>query len=130
MVLIAGWHITKPVEGSTTLWERIMMMPSTYLLLSIDDPYLKYLLYTSQTLFYPDFHSIYPDTLLLSCAHSGASVPYMDIEIWPEGRGKRLTIVLYDKRRPEPQKSLFLIKYPYITTNISQPAKYNIVTSQ
>jgi len=87
-------------------------------LLSINHPYLKFLLYTSQTLFYSDLHGIYPDTLLLSCAHSGTSVPYMDICIRPSGHGSRLTTVLYDKRQHEPLSSLFIIKYPDMSSNI------------
>lgn len=64
-------------------------------LLSINNPYLKFLLYTNQSLFYADSHGIYPDTLLLSCTHTGEAVPYMDIEIRPEGRGNRLTMILW-----------------------------------
>ena len=99
-------------------------------LLSINNPYLKFLLYTSQTLFYHDLHGIYPDTLLLTCAHSGTEVPYMDISIRPSGQGSRLTTVLYDKRRHEPLASLYTIKYPHMSSNISDTDKFNIVTSQ
>ncbi|DBA82067.1 TPA: hypothetical protein ACH3X2_006811 [Trebouxia sp. C0005] len=99
-------------------------------LLSINNPYLKFLLYTNQTLFYHDLHGIYPDTLLLKCAHSGTEVPFMDINIRPSGQGSRLTTVLHDKRRHEPLSSLFIIKYPHISSNISDTAKFNIITSQ
>ena len=49
--------------------------------LSINNPYLKHLLYTSQSLFYPDVTDIYLDTLELALAHSGTSIPYMDTTI-------------------------------------------------
>jgi len=71
-------------------------------LLSINNPYLKFLLYINQTLFYHDLHGIYPDTLLLKCAHSGTEVPFMDISIRPSGHGSCLTTELHDKRRHEP----------------------------
>ena len=99
-------------------------------LLSVNNPYLKFLLYTNQTLFYHDLHGIYPDTLLLKCAHSGTEVPFMDISIRPSGHGSRFTTVLYDKCRHEPLSSLFIIKYPHMSSNISDIAKFNIITSQ
>lgn len=70
------------------------------------------------------------DTLVLSCTPTGDTVAYMDIEIRPEGRGSRLTTVLYDKRQHEPLKSLFIIKYRRMSSNISKTAKHNTVTSQ
>ena len=83
---------------------KSFLMTGRYIddLLSINNPYLKFLLYTNQTLFYHDLHGIYPDTLLLKCAHSGTEVPFMDISIRPSGLGGRLTTVLHDKRRHEP----------------------------
>ena len=67
--------------------------------LSINNPYLKHLLYTSQSLFYPDITGIYPDTLELALAHTGTSIPYTDINITSEPGGKRrITTQLYDKR--------------------------------
>ncbi len=54
----------------------------------------------------------------------------MDISIRPSGQGSRLTTVLYDKRRHEPLSSLFIIKYPHMSSNISETAKFNIITSQ
>ena len=111
---------------------KSFLMTGRYIddLLSINNPYLKFLLYTSQTLFYHDLHGIYPDTLLLTCAHSGTEVPFMDISIRPCGHGNRLTTVLYDKRRHGPLSSLFIIKYPHMSSNISETAKFNIITSQ
>ena len=99
-------------------------------LLSINNPYRKFLLYTNQTLFYHDLHGIYLDTLLLKCAHSGTEVPFMHISIRPSGQGSRLTTMLYDKRCHEPLSSLFIIKYPHMSSNISDTAKFNIITSQ
>ena len=99
-------------------------------LLSINNPYLKFLLYTTQTLFYQDLHGIYPDTLLLKCAHAGTEVPFMDISIRPSGQGSRLTTVLYDKRQLEPLSSLFIIKYPHMSSNVSETAESNIVKEQ
>ncbi len=111
---------------------KSFLMTGRYIedLLSINNPYLMFLLYTNQTLIYHDLHSIYPDTLLLKCAHSGTEVPFMHISIRPSGHGSRLTTVLYDKRRYEPLSSLFIIKYPHMSSNISATAKFNIITSQ
>ena len=56
---------------------KSFLMTGRYIddLLSINNPYLKLLLYTNQTLFFHDLHGIYPDTLLLKYAHSGTEVP-------------------------------------------------------
>ena len=81
-------------------------------LLSINNPNIPYLLYTKQPLFYPDVTGIYPDTLVLSLAHSGSSIPYMDITIAAEPGGRRrLTTQLYDKRKHPPLSGVFIIKY-------------------
>ena len=100
-------------------------------LLSINNPYLKHLLYTSQSLFYPDVTGIYLDTLELALAHTGTSIPYMDIYITSEPGGKRrITTQLYDKRKHPPLSEVFIIKYPHMSSKISNTAKYGIVTSQ
>ena len=66
-------------------------------LLSNNNPYMPYLLYTKQSLFYPDVTGIYLDTLALSLAHPGSSMPYMDITIGAEPSDRRrLTTQLYD----------------------------------
>ena len=99
--------------------------------LSINNPYLKHLLYTSQSLFYPDITGIYPDTLELALARTGTSIPYMDIRIIPEPGGRRrITTHLYDKRKHPPFSQAFIIKYPHMSSKISNTAKYGIVTSQ
>ncbi len=89
----------EPTQAKQIL--KSCLMTGRYIddLLSINNPYLKFLLYTNQTLFYHDLHGIYPDTLLLKCAHSGTKVPFMDISIRPSDLGGRLTTMLYDKRR-------------------------------
>ena len=56
------------------------------------NPYLKHLLYTSQSLFYPDVTGIYPDTLELALAHTGTSIPYMDIKIISEPGGSAASL--------------------------------------
>ena len=100
-------------------------------LLSINNPYMPYLLYTKQSLFYPDVTGICSDTLVLSLAHSGSSIPYMDITIAAEfGGRRRLTTQLYDKHKHPPLSDVFIIKYSHISSNISQTAKHGIVTSQ
>ena len=99
--------------------------------LSINNPYLKHLLYTSQSLFYPDVTGIYPDTLELALAHTGTSIPYMDIRLIPAPGGRRrITTQLYDKRKHPPLSQVFIIKYPHMSSKISNTAKYGIVTSQ
>ena len=99
--------------------------------LSINNPYLKHLLYTSQSFFYPDVTGIYPDTLELALAHTGTSIPYMDIKIISEPGGRRrITTQLYDKRKHPPLSEVFIIKYPHMSSKISSTAKYGIVTSQ
>ena len=54
----------------------------------------------------------------------------MDISVRPSGQANRLTTLLYDKRRHEPLASLYIIKYPHMSSNISVTAKFNIITSQ
>ena len=99
--------------------------------LSINNPYLTDLLYTSQSLFYPDVTGIYPDTLELALAHTGTSIPYMDIDITSEPGSKRwITTQLYDKRKHPPLSEVFIIKYPHMSSKISNTAKYGIVTGQ
>ncbi|KAL3160473.1 hypothetical protein ABBQ32_010790 [Trebouxia sp. C0010 RCD-2024] len=38
--------------------------------------------------------------------------------------------MLYDKREHQPLSALFIIEFPHISSNISDAAKYNIITSQ
>ena len=99
--------------------------------LSINNPYLKHLLHTSQSLFYPDITGIYPDTLELALAHADTSIPYMDINTTSEPGGKRrINTQLYDKRKHPPLSEVFIIKYLHMSSKISNTAKYGIVTSQ
>ncbi|KAL3158847.1 hypothetical protein ABBQ32_011568 [Trebouxia sp. C0010 RCD-2024] len=62
-----------------------------------------------------------------------SSAPYMDIFITPTPNRQhqhRLTTMLYDKREHPPLSTLFIIRFPHISSNISDTAKYNIITSQ
>ena len=69
--------------------------------------------------------------LQLALAHSGTSIPYMDITITTEPGGRRrITTQLYDKRKHPPLSGVFIIKYPHMSSKISETAKYSIVTSQ
>lgn len=102
-------------------------------LLSINNPYLRLLLYTSQHPFFPEIHGIYPSSLSATCTSAGESAPYMDIFITPapnQHSQHRLTTTLYDKREHPPLSALFIIKFPHISSSISDTAKYNIITSQ
>ncbi|DBA89366.1 TPA: hypothetical protein ACH3X1_016227 [Trebouxia sp. C0004] len=82
-------------------------------LLSINNPYLRFLLYTNQTLFYHDLHG------------SLHGHQHQALRPWEPPH-----LVLYDKRRHEPLSSLFITKYPHMSSNISETAKFNILTSQ
>ncbi|KAL3144112.1 hypothetical protein ABBQ32_003903 [Trebouxia sp. C0010 RCD-2024] len=65
--------------------------------------------------------------------NKGSSAPYMDIFITPTPNRKhqhRLTTMLCDKREHPPLSALFIIKFSQISSNISDTAKYNIITSQ
>ena len=42
----------------------------------------------------------------------------------------RLATYLYDKREHEPLSNLFIIKFPHASSQISDTAKYGIITSQ
>lgn len=102
-------------------------------LLSINNPYLRLLLYTHQHPFLPEIHGIYPPSLSVTCTSAGESAPYMDIFITPtpnQQHQHRLTTMLYDKREHPPLSALFIIKFPHISSSISDTAKYNIITSQ
>lgn len=46
------------------------------------------------------------------------------------GHSQRVTTILYDKREHGRLASLFIVKYPHISSNISDSAKYGIITSQ
>ena len=73
---------------------------------------------------------IYPSQFLsLSLADSGLRVPYMDIALrYTRRRG--LYTAIYDKRLDSKYADIQVIRYPDITSIISEQAKYGIVTSQ
>ena len=93
-------------------------------LASINNPYMHQLLYVDQHCGHPSIKGIYPRTLLVTVADSGASVNYMDITIKPQPHSaSRLTTVLYDKREHPPLQDLFIIKFPHASSQISAAAK-------
>ena len=96
---------------------------------SINNPYLEHLLY-DDTVYYGVIHGIYPRSLLLKRLQDGLSIDYLDITICPSGRSNRLTTMLYDKREHPPLSSQFIVTYPHASSQISDMAKYNVVTSQ
>ena len=101
--------------------------------LSINNPYLRLLLYTHQHPLFPEIHGIYPSSLSVTCTSAGESAPYMHIFITPTSNQRsqhRLTNMLYDKRDHPQLSALFIIKFPHISSSISNIAKYNIITSQ
>ena len=100
-------------------------------LFSMNNPYMQHLLYVDQHYFHPDLHGIYPRSLLVSVADVGTSIDYMDVTILPiTGHSQRVTTILYDKREHKPLASLFIVRYPHMSSNISDSAKYGIITSQ
>ncbi|KAL3146424.1 hypothetical protein ABBQ32_003105 [Trebouxia sp. C0010 RCD-2024] len=102
-------------------------------LLSLNNPYQHLLLYTHQHPFFPEIHGIYPSSLSVTCTSACSSAPYMDIFITSTPNRQhqhRLTTMLYDKREHPPLSALFIIRFPHISSNISDTAKYNIITSQ
>lgn len=100
-------------------------------LFSMNNSYMLHLLYTDQHYYHPDLHGIYPRSLLVSVADIGTSIDYMDMTILPVvGHSQRVTTILYDKRKHGKLASLFIVKYPHISSNISDSAKYGIITSQ
>ncbi|KAL3148791.1 hypothetical protein ABBQ38_014199 [Trebouxia sp. C0009 RCD-2024] len=112
---------------------RAFLFTARYIddLLSISNPYLHHLMYYTQYLHHPRILGIYPTTLSVTTAASGHTVDYMDISVQPQpGSVSRLTTVLFDKREHQPLKSLFIIKFLHASSNISNTAKYGIITSQ
>ena len=100
-------------------------------LASISNPYLQSLLYLDQHYVHPSICGIYPRILLVSIADSGTSINYMDITILLQpGSDSHLTTWLFDKREHPPLRGLFIIKFPHASSQISDTAKYGIVTSQ
>ena len=59
------------------------------------------------------------------------SINCLDITIHPaHGRLNRLTTSLFDKRTVPPVCMLHIIRFPHITSHISELAKYGIIVSQ
>jgi hypothetical protein len=73
---------------------------------------------------------IYPrDTLLLEETGSGTTIHYMDLTI---SRDTRLGLIIdiYDKRSEPGFRRINVIRFPHISSYISDSAKFNIITSQ
>ena len=98
---------------------------------TINNPYLEHLVYEDQTFHHPLIRGIYSRALELTVTMEGASVNYMDITIGPvHGRPNRLVTTLFDKRTVPPLNALTIVRFPHISSHISDLAKYGIVVSQ
>ena len=133
--VITSSTLTQAVQDRARAMFHAFLLTGRYIddLLSINNPYLKYLLYTNQRLFHSEIHGIYPPSLSVTCTSAGTSAPYMDLLITPTPNKPgqhRLTTKVWDKREHPPLSSLFIIKFPHISSNISATAKYGIITSQ
>ena len=137
--LVNVTHMHATSDSSTALHRVTLQVTQGFLLtkryiddlFSMNNPYMQHLLYVDQHYFHPDLHGIYPRSLLVSVADVGTSIDYMDVTILPvTGHSQRVTTILYDKREHKPLASLFIVKYPHISSNISDSAKYGIITSQ
>ena len=133
--IIANAALPDPLRHTARHIFHAFLLTRRYIddLLSINNPYLKLLRYTTDHPFFPEIHGIYPPALSLACTSAGTSVSYMDISITPtpgQTHLHRLTTILYDKREHPPLSDLCIIKFPHISSNISATAKYGIITSQ
>ena len=139
---VTDMHIISAVDGAlpspdlhcvTLQVTQAFLLTKRYIddLFSLNNPYMLHLLYTDQHYYHPNLHGIYPRSLLVSVADVGTSVDYMDMTILPAvGHSQRVTTILYDKREHGRLASLFIVKYPHISSNIADSAKYGIITSQ
>jgi len=99
-------------------------------LATINNPYLRHLLYEDQAFHHPLIRGIYPRVLELKVIMEGPSINYMDVTIGPvPGRPNRLATTLFDKRTVYPLTKLRIIRFPHISSHISDLAKYGIVIS-
>ena len=137
--LINVTHMHDASDSSSALHRVTLQVAQGFLLtkryiddlFSMNNPYMQHLLYVDQHYLHPDLHGIYPRSLLVSVADVGTSIDYVDVRILPvTGHSQRVTTILYDKREHNPLASLFIVKYPHISSNISDSAKYGIITSQ
>jgi hypothetical protein len=92
-------------------------------LLGIDTDILRDILYTDGPR-----RGIYPrGSLQLDETGAGTHVPYMDILLQ---QTSGIELDLYDKRNEPGFRRIQMIRFPHVTSFISDSAKYNIVTSQ
>ena len=100
-------------------------------LATINNPYLQHLMYEDQAFHHPLIRGIYPRALELKVTMEGPSIKYMDVTIGPvPGWPNRLATTLFDKRTVYPLTKLRIIRFPHISSHISDLAKYGIVVSQ
>ena len=100
-------------------------------LATINNPCLWHLMYEDQSFHHPLIRVIYPRMPELKVTMEGPSINYMDVTIGPvSGRPKRLATALLSKRTVYPLTKLRIIRFPHISSHISDLAKYGIVISQ
>ena len=105
-------------------------------LLSINNPLLSHLLYTSQQL--GPLHGVYdPDLRVLPASDTAPGlhhVNYLDLQFVPSrvpgGDAIRLDIKLYDKRLEAKFARLKLQRFPHSTSALSTMCKLNIIVSR
>ena len=69
-----------------------------------------------------------PPQLNISPAGSGLSVNFLNVTIQPAPRRlHRLTTVHFDKRFVPPMSRHTIVRFPHMSSNISEQVKYNIV---
>lgn len=94
---------------------------------SINNPYFARLLYTDQHYPGTPIRGIYPPTFTISEASSAISMHYLDVTVQPvPGRLNRLTTVHFDKRFVPPMSAHRIVRFPHMSSNIAEEAKYNI----
>ena len=100
-------------------------------LATINNLHLRHLMYEDMAFHHPLIKGIYPRSLELKVTMAGPSINYMDVTIGPvPDRQKRLATTLFDKRTVYPLTKLRIIRFPHISSHISDLAKYGIVVSQ
>ena len=115
------------------LIQRAFLLTSSFLddISSINNPYFDRLdRYTGQTFLATPIRGIYPPHLTIKSAGSGTSINYMDVTVCPAPDGiHHLTTVHFDKRFVPPLSSHAIVRFPHMSSNISEDVKNNIVVS-
>lgn len=82
-----------------------------------------------ETRLFLGFAGIYPICLGITLASAGTTAPYLDMRLYflPNGL---LTTELYDKRREQRFANIQLVRFPHVSSNLSDRCKYNCISGE